>query len=75
MSDDKSAIKLDSAQANEKLDGVVSELWRQYRQMRRLENEKCVKETMAYVPTTWQVLSRGLGVAAGIGLYRWIGGK
>lgn len=37
--------------------------------------EKCTREPAAYIPTVWQVLSRGLGVAAGIGLYRWIGKK
>jgi len=75
MSEEKSVVRIDSAEINQKIDGVVSEVWRQYREMRRLENEKCRKEPLAYVPTTWQVLTRGLGVAAGIGLYRWIGGK
>ena len=37
--------------------------------------EKCMREPAAYIPTVWQVLTRGLGVAAGISLYRWIGKK
>lgn len=43
------------------------------REVERRINEKCMKEPVAYVPTVWQVITRGLGVAAGIGLYRWIG--
>ena len=45
------------------------------REVERRINEKCMKEPAAYVPTVWQVVTRGLGVAAGIGLYRWIGKK
>jgi len=43
------------------------------REVERRLNERCMREPAAYIPTVWQVLTRGLGVAAGVGLYRWIG--
>jgi len=45
------------------------------REVERRLNERCMREPAAYIPTVWQVLTRGLGVAAGVGLYRWIGKK
>jgi len=54
---------------------ILNKIWAQYREMKRQQNEKCMRDPSAYVPTTWQFLTRGLGVAAGVGLYRWIGGK
>lgn len=65
---------------NEKKDAVVAtevpvinKIWAQYREMQRQQNEKCVRDPAAYVPTVWQFVTRGLGIAAGVGLYRWIG--
>lgn len=42
-------------------------------EVRRQVNLKCLREPSAYIPTVWQVVTRGLGVAAGVSLYRWIG--